>query len=817
MSKQLELNIIEMIFNNSKQGKTPPVTDKQTVLLIRDLSSIMKTARLRYIEYKRSPSYEPEDKAVMKGSFRAVQMKYNVLVREAASHRGRHVEAQVVTEYFSSASDFNGRAGGRSNYSRATLETIQEAARVQTQAVIETDRGTRPQSDSTPLSRLRREMPVKSRVRRESHNPDVLAVISDRQKRAGPVQGVHTSRQGPAPRGYGQPATGLGRPVPPRTFISSHDAMPDTTNLPFSGTLSGNPAKRRPGSALVSGNTQLGKLMAEQRTGYRQPDVASSTHVQPPLRPDLSYIGAGLHVRPQEEQEDPDGIRVIPVDSPTRRTSVPSQRETPERRNSFPNQGEIAETLNESLVHGMAQITSRLEAMSSTSGRGTNSTGVTIDGQVVDKSLIDQSVQDEPDAWYLSLPFPWNKLPRRYGKTSDEAKKIVIVPFEGDDAKYLSWRMRAINLITQAYLDPSQKVIHLQKAIEGKSCEVLKSLKENVQLNSIGLRTMIEAIEARYGGIERIELALFHKLMHNGTVNTNSIASVERMMSRIVQIRDHYLSEHGSREHPEFQNNFNSRRTFQQVLISCVHKKDVHKFEKFCILHGLSRNLDAIHSWLTSLDTILQTTSTYDRYLKRDGSSVHHAIQYQDTAPEHSSREVSEADDLECEVDKDLNYVPESPKEDNTFAFSCIQAMDECDGPSDGPEDAVDNPQPMDDIDYVTMYGSTSRGRTGQYEPPTCDICKQQHPYIRCGKFMKMDEVDRVKHLFDAKRCVNCFNKGHWGPNCKSPRTCGICKEKHNALVHEGLKTLRAKKGQATASRQSFGGKPRPTFQKRQA
>ncbi|XP_055604546.1 uncharacterized protein LOC129752795 [Uranotaenia lowii] len=69
-----------------------------------------------------------------------------------------------------------------------------------------------------------------------------------------------------------------------------------------------------------------------------------------------------------------------------------------------------------------------------------------------------------------------------------------------------------------------------------------------------------------------------------------------------------------------------------------------------------------------------------------------------------------------------------------------------------------------------------------------CPLCSsEEHPGLKqCEKFLKMSIEQRRSTVRGCKACYLCLEVDHSRRNCKSNKTCSICKNNHHQLVHPG-------------------------------
>ncbi|XP_059622190.1 uncharacterized protein LOC132265510 [Phlebotomus argentipes] len=64
-----------------------------------------------------------------------------------------------------------------------------------------------------------------------------------------------------------------------------------------------------------------------------------------------------------------------------------------------------------------------------------------------------------------------------------------------------------------------------------------------------------------------------------------------------------------------------------------------------------------------------------------------------------------------------------------------------------------------------------------------CSKCDKDHPLIKCPAFKKMSPYERKQHTKDHSLCFNCLYHDK-NEECKSKKSCFVCKKKHHTLLH---------------------------------
>lgn len=99
-------------------------------------------------------------------------------------------------------------------------------------------------------------------------------------------------------------------------------------------------------------------------------------------------------------------------------------------------------------------------------------------------------------------------------------------------------------------------------------------------------------------------------------------------------------------------------------------------------------------------------------------------------------------------------------------------------------------------VDALTEVKSTIRKPDGKSQQSSkvlhvettttpCIVCNvERHRLYECGRFKSMSLSDRRQLLKEKQRCFNCFGDNHTVYQCRSRKTCRICKRRHHTLVH---------------------------------
>ncbi|XP_043279324.1 uncharacterized protein [Venturia canescens] len=67
-----------------------------------------------------------------------------------------------------------------------------------------------------------------------------------------------------------------------------------------------------------------------------------------------------------------------------------------------------------------------------------------------------------------------------------------------------------------------------------------------------------------------------------------------------------------------------------------------------------------------------------------------------------------------------------------------------------------------------------------------CLSCKQSHFILICPDYKGKDAAQRLRFIEQKNACVNCLGR-HKVAECKNPKVCNTCSEKHHTTLHEAL------------------------------
>ena len=74
---------------------------------------------------------------------------------------------------------------------------------------------------------------------------------------------------------------------------------------------------------------------------------------------------------------------------------------------------------------------------------------------------------------------------------------------------------------------------------------------------------------------------------------------------------------------------------------------------------------------------------------------------------------------------------------------------------------------------------------TNTGKPMKCYYCEEAHTIYNCEQFRAMNLIDRAEVVRLKKLCRNCLRGNHVMENCRSERTCHVCRQTHHTLLHQ--------------------------------
>lgn len=65
-----------------------------------------------------------------------------------------------------------------------------------------------------------------------------------------------------------------------------------------------------------------------------------------------------------------------------------------------------------------------------------------------------------------------------------------------------------------------------------------------------------------------------------------------------------------------------------------------------------------------------------------------------------------------------------------------------------------------------------------------CSCCNNNHLITFCEKFRRLTPSERRQMVAEKSLCFICLTSGHMAQHCKSTRSCHLCNQRHNTMLH---------------------------------
>jgi hypothetical protein len=392
---------------------------------------------------------------------------------------------------------------------------------------------------------------------------------------------------------------------------------------------------------------------------------------------------------------------------------------------------------------------------------------------VVDESLEVDIRAGADEAFYDSLPAPWNVQPLKRTKRMDAQKCLTnaqIPFFKGEVAEYFRWRSRVIELIHKAPLTIAEKLSYMRKNCECEKNPQLRSIFSSIGSSPTTYKMTIGSLEASYGGELKAKTVCAEMLNQNTLVYNGKTENMKLIVAKV----NAYLDTAASAGLGDLSENYEA---YPKVAAAFLREQDEAKFVRYLLKKGNNRpNIGLFLEWLSFRvvsGDLVAYTGTARRAPKAQTaelseSSGQRRIQRHkpkggvtlNTVVEESS------DDEATEIVSVADDAGEQPAESDNEDRACIDvdcnvaAMPEWDG-------------------FCCLLNKA----TGTYQ---CPCCKDgNHWLFRCPKFINMRLNDRVGYVKTSRRCDSCLSTKHFAKNCKSDKSCKKCGKKHHTLLHK--------------------------------
>ena len=418
------------------------------------------------------------------------------------------------------------------------------------------------------------------------------------------------------------------------------------------------------------------------------------------------------------------------------------------------------------------------------------------------------------EQWYLSLPAPWNKVPKIVGKRQDILKNVSLIfgnekTFFGgkEDGSYFNWRAQAIENIHRQPVSVSDKVGLVSRAIN-KDNPLLKSMFCTQAFTAGAYRNIISSLETNFGGPQRAHNHLLKQLLAGDKLDWSSCSSVQLLRIRIDRYLE-LLAVHG------IQIMAQARMTFDVVLTNVMTQGLALKFRDDSLKLRFSNpsSLEALSGWLQERERNLQWAASHHnvelnlRQLQPkpnrkvrifEASGLPDAEGLEDGSvhsfPTRSDRkfikdESRNSRDLRTQRDsrdtRNQRVSEDTHKSSTTFRVEDEIPLGE-EGPISDTESLLTCSDIGEDFRDEEPHVQTQCLRTMGQRLPLCSVCKKERHVLNwCNVFRnQLSLEERIKLVHRQGRCDNCLNPSHSRKDCPSKFRCFECKGKHHTLLH---------------------------------
>jgi len=410
------------------------------------------------------------------------------------------------------------------------------------------------------------------------------------------------------------------------------------------------------------------------------------------------------------------------------------------------------------------------------------------------------------DAWYLRLPEPWNVIPRKIGRRSDEQKIAIIdqeSAFDGEQRNYLSWRTWVIVNIHKANLPVEDKFKLLRKSVKTSSNPLLKCLFTSVRGNAYAYEKAIKQMEDQWGGSYNVTQHVLNEIHNDGQVNLNCLNSVAKLTARLDNIFE--------LEMDNLLEDINSKLLIQPILQALLKGKDLKKLIRWTRenvpgkANGGMPDLRDLHEWSFNIKQDLMTRDQVNNKGWTPSQPQANRKAYVVDQPDLSTFTVRRSFSQGATAGTDSR--PASSR--HTYTVSSrdqlpeevrdayrVEGDESSDSSSEGEEDDTGHDQ------VVEVHNSDDEERQEQafllpasytfmtVREPECDYCTRKmkkpirHLIKKCRGLEAMSVSDRINEMIRQKRCILCFGKGHTVKECKKEFRCKECNGMHNTFLH---------------------------------
>jgi len=441
-------------------------------------------------------------------------------------------------------------------------------------------------------------------------------------------------------------------------------------------------------------------------------------------------------------------------------------------------------------------------------------------GHNQDHGFFRDEIQESFDkvAFYGRLPPPFNILPRKTGKESQETTRInnmiremelansPVKPFDGAGANYFAWESQFRCYVHEANVPVTFKLHFLQRMLLKDSHAVIIPIKENHELRPENYERAIKSLVDAFGGTQRAYNHARSMLKSVKKLPLDEASNIQMIHAQVIRYCD-FCDHQGLTEYKKAEGQ--SRDVYAQLLTY----KDVELLMEFKVRHnldGVKGSVELLKNFLKFRVTQLGEAAlmlgesskplpkghnlgiTFKADEAKNNNSygkTYSPYQKNKGKPNFRRVNVAQMDATEYTVAVASSASPEDDADDNNNPIQ-EETVDEADNEIDLQvyEDFAnqDGPCVADSVCYDDQLGVFAA--MGNHHLPECVLCSEkkekfQHLLYQCPKYKAMDPKGRKGVLINHKRCFNCTGTDHNTRTCPSTRTCAQCKEKHHTSV----------------------------------
>ena len=452
-----------------------------------------------------------------------------------------------------------------------------------------------------------------------------------------------------------------------------------------------------------------------------------------------------------------------------------------------------------------------MQVMSDCMSKLTNYITSDQDGRKGSKDGSEVKEEFDKQAYYESLPSPWNVQPRTSGRVGDERALIKqylngssgvakIEPFNGDGSKYFTWRPNVIQVIHKANLTVADKYMQLKLCFKEGTDSTLDVYIENKEASKESYALLIRFVEQTWGGKDRAYLWAETKLLSARRLDPTQLESISYLWAEVQRFvrfcRENALADRLAQ-----------LPTVGRILKRLLPEEAIahmYNMQDRYLLKSSPSTLLLLEEYLEHLsDSKTQQNLVLGRQRQPSKTSQR---ERESKKPKHRVAFIGNADA------DDFFEEDSSEEEENAKPESSDSESDDEETKNALTDDELEDYE-LDESQYDPVTGMTivyaAIGKNRKLIFPTCKLCEEKkaspkfprHFLFSCETFKGMSLLDRLTYLKDAKRCFNCMSPKHSVEKCPSSGRCKRCQKKHNSLICKEKGNGESKKPSAKSSK----------------